>query len=429
MKINKYFNGLIAGVLLSGLALTSCEDQPDAFELTGGTPEILYVRMPYLAQSDSLITEASLQSIICLVGNNLTSIQQLYFNDQKAQLNSSYITDHTLIVQIPAGIPNEVSDKLYMINEDKDTTVYDFHVIVPKPIVTAMSCEYAKAGEEVTIYGNYFIDDPNVPLTVVLPDGQEITEFTNFTQSTITFPMPVCDTEGSILVNSIYGKTTSSFKYLDSRGIIFDFDGTHGGLTGGQGWRAGNVRDDDNSLDGGYLYFGGPSLSGEIGGSWEEDAFCINYWPNGASDALSVAAPQLGKMLENYSLDQLQLKFEVCVPAASSWSSCAMQIMFTSDANVTMGNAQNQYYGDANLPRALWMPWTLSGSYDTGDKWVTVSIPMTSFNKTHLGQACDKVLDKSYFTGLTLFVWHGGVAGTDCTPEFFIDNIRVVPLN
>ena len=74
------------------------------------------------------------------------------------------------------------------------------------------------------------------------------------------------------------------------------------------------------------------------------------------------------------------------------------------------------------------MPWTTTGSYNTNDQWTTVSIPLSSFNKTNSGLACDTPLDKTFFTGLTLFVWHGGVAGTDCNPEFYIDNIRVVPI-
>ena len=82
MKLNKLFGWLgIFFMMISATTLTSCEDQPDKFELTDGTPTINYIRMPYLAQSDSLISEASLKSIICLVGNNLTSIKEMYFND------------------------------------------------------------------------------------------------------------------------------------------------------------------------------------------------------------------------------------------------------------------------------------------------------------------------------------------------------------
>ena len=53
-----------------------------------------------------------------------------------------------MIVQIPDNIPEEVSDKIYMVTAAQDTVEYGFHVIVPKPMIASMSCEYATAGSE-----------------------------------------------------------------------------------------------------------------------------------------------------------------------------------------------------------------------------------------------------------------------------------------
>lgn len=69
-----------------------------------------------------------------------------------------------------------------------------------------------------------------------------------------------------------------------------------------------------------------------------------------------------------------------------------------------------------------------TGSYDTAGKWQTVAFNLSDFNKTHEGTACDKALDKDGLTGLTFFVWAGGVNGTTCNPVIMIDNIRVVPI-
>ena len=428
MNIKKYFSWMaVALVAVSSASLTSCKDEPDKFELTDGQPEVQYIRPGTLAASDSLLTSAYMDAVICLVGNNLTSIREMWFNDQKAILNTSYITDHTLLVAVPGGIPEEVSDKIYMISTGNDTVTYDFHVIVPAPTVSTMSNEWAHAGEEVTINGDYFIDDPNVPLTVTFSDGK-VADIVSIAKTQIVVKVPEGATEGKVTVESIYGATKSKFQYADTRNILFDFDGSHGGLTTGHGWRNGIVREaDEHSIDGGYLYFGGADIAGGIGATWAEDQFCINYWPGDGAEPLSDRA-EMAKMLSTYDISKLQYKFEVCVPKASPWRSAAMQIMFTSDDNVTYGNAQNSYYGDTALPRGLWMPWQSTGSYDTDDKWVTVSIPLANFNKTHEGQASDGKLDKTFFTGLTLFVWHGGVEGTDCSPEFYIDNIRVVPI-
>ena len=156
---------LAAWLALATLALTACSDQPDKYEPTGGSPQVQYIRLPESA--DSIITQSYMQRTICLVGSNLRSVRRMFFNDKEAVLNSSFITDNTLLVDIPGEIPSAVTDKIYMVNGDGDTTTHAFHVIVPPPSVKAMNCEYAPAGEEVTITGDYFIQDPYKPLQVL----------------------------------------------------------------------------------------------------------------------------------------------------------------------------------------------------------------------------------------------------------------------
>ena len=95
---------------------------------------------------------------------------------------------------------------------------------------------------------------------------------------------------------------------------------------------------------------------------------------------------------------------------------------------VTYATGTNAYFSDTNVPRGLWLPWKNTGSYDTGGKWTTVSMNLSEFNKTHEGNKCDRTFDKTMLTGLTFFVWAGGVEGKDCNPVIMIDNIRVVPI-
>ena len=451
MKLNKLFSWLgLFLIMISATALTSCEDQPDKFELTGGTPTINYIRMPYLSQSDSLITEASLKSIICLVGDNLTSIKELYFNDQKAQLNTSYITNHTMIVQVPENIPAKVDDKIYMITKDGETVTYDFHIAVPAPAVNTMSCEYAKAGEEVTIYGNYFINDPNVPLTVTLPDGQEITQFTKITQSAISFIMPQCDAEGKLTVKSVYGETESGFHYNDSRGILFDFDTPWDGVNvlGNHGWHGRDILADETSLSGKFVQLGdGNAVMSEAGG-WNDSNFAFEYWcgswdnPQKMTSGDGVA---LNQLVDFTNYKNMSLKFEMYIPTSNPWSAGAMQIAFEGYDKVTLsGNPIEGYTGTvagANAKifnnedgksgawgRAMYRPWTETGSYDTGNKWVTVTIPLTSFTLDNKGATTTQVPSSAAdFASLTFFVVEGGVNGTECKPIIKIDNIRVVP--
>lgn len=429
---NSWFLGVAAIAL--GVTAVSCEDQPDKFELTTGSPVVKYVRTT--TSPDSLITGAYLDNLVCLVGENLTSVRELYFNDKKAILNTSYITENTLLVAVPGGIPEVVTNKIYMINTANDTTTYDFNVLVPGPSVRSISNEFAHAGEEVTLYGDYFIDDPNIPLNISFAGNIDVpySSITSINKTAITFIVPENATPGYMNVKSLYGNGRSAFQFRDTRNILFDWDGSHGGYETAHGWRNGVIHtpgqdEGIEAVDGNYLYFGGAELKGEIGGSWAEDQFCFNYWPEPSAGYDNLCdRPEFAEMIATYGLENLQLKFECYIPSSSPWQSCALQMMFTPNSLVDYSSGNNTYYGEPSLPRGLWNPWQKTGSYDTGNKWVTISQQLNTFTFTNEGGAASRGLQPTDLQGLTFFVWHGGVAGTDCAPVMLIDNIRVVPI-
>ncbi|MDE5671993.1 MAG: hypothetical protein K2I02_01385, partial [Duncaniella sp.] len=138
--------------------------------------------------------------------------------------------------------------------------------------------------------------------------------------------------------------------------------------------------------------------------------------------------PDFAKMLADYGVENLQLKFECFVPASNPWQSSALQVMFTPSSIVDYSTGTNAYYNDATFTRGLWNPWQSTGSFTTEGKWQTVTMPLNTFTYTHEGGSSGSKLNVSNFDGLTLFVWHGGVAGTDCSPVICLDNIRVVPI-
>ena len=125
MKINKQkkhgFWLLYLFIIITFSLVQACDDNDDKFTLTDGTPEIYYVRIPNPESADSLVVEAFMDNTIVLVGNNLTSIKEMWFNDKQAVLNSSLITDATLFVTRPKEIPTVVTDKIYMITKTHKT--------------------------------------------------------------------------------------------------------------------------------------------------------------------------------------------------------------------------------------------------------------------------------------------------------------------
>lgn len=342
--INWFF---VAALAMMGCFMTACEDQPDKYEIADGVPTLKYVRSPLPEEADSLLVGAYLGNTVCLVGDNLRSIYELYFNDQKATLNTSYMTDHTVLVDIPKNIPEEVTNKIYMVTKSGAKVDFDFSVMVPAPVVSSMSCEYAPAGSEAVLYGDYFVDDPNVPLTISMPgditvEGEQIT---SITKTAVKFIVPEGAMQGNIRVKSIYGTGQSVFQYKDTRNILFDWDGKYeGALAAGNSWngdneKKGQILPSVPPVDGKYMVMGPATLSG---GQWQTPGeYLMMYWPdpNAAEGCVPLYnLPQFKEMLEDYKIEELALKFEVYIPTSNPWMAEGMQIRFTSLDEVSMSN-------------------------------------------------------------------------------------------
>ena len=433
--INWFF---VAALAVMGCLMTACEDQPDKYEIADGVPALKYVRSPLPEEADSLLVGAYLGNTVCLVGDNLRSIYELYFNDQKATLNTSYMTDHTILVDIPKNIPEEVTNKIYMVTKSGAKVDFDFNVMVPAPVVSSMSCEYAPAGSEAVLYGDYFVDDPNVPLTISMPgditvEGEQIT---SITKTAIKFIVPEGAVQGNIRVKSIYGTGQSVFQYKDTRNILFDWDGNYeGALAAGNSWsgdneKKGQILASVPSVDNNYMVLGTTFLSDDQWNTPPE--YTMMYWPYQHATEGCVPLydlPQFKEMLEDYTIEELALKFEVYVPTSNPWMARGMQIMFTSLDEVSMENQNNDYvYGEGKEPRGVWVPWEETGSYDTGNQWVTVTLKMSEFNKQVSGVVSETEFTEENFAGLSIFLRGGGVDGKECEPIICIDNIRVVPV-
>lgn len=449
MKNIKWSFLLILGLL--GISITSCVDEPNAYKIAGGTPTISYIRPVSVLSKDSLLVEAPMNSTICIVGNNLRSIVGIEFNDKPAVLNTSYMTDHTMIVTVPNTIPNKISDKIYLITSGNDTIPYDFKVVVPPPTITSLSNEFALPGEEVAIAGDYFLDYDNAPLTIQFGDKYVLDRsyIKEITKNRITFKVPQDAPYGKMSVTSNFGKTVAPFRFHDNRGMLFDFDHPcfTGTVLGNHGWHARTIQSDETSLSGNYLVLGNADLDDK---TWNDGSFSFEYWAGNWGDPEAYADyPRLTEVGDFTDWENKSLKFELLIPSANPWSAAPMQIIFTgvdkvstSGAGVkdiygnTLAGANNTFFhsGDG-WGRALYMPWKNTGSFDTQDKWMTVTIPMTEFNKYWDGNPAKKTFSSTAdFASLTIFVCTGSEndktaipAGTKCHPIFKIDNIRIVP--
>lgn len=387
--------------IISGALFQACNKDSEG----GGAPAVIYIRITDPLKSDSLITHAFMGNNIAIMGENLQNVTEIWFNDQSAKLNTSFITSTNIIVTIPNKIPETVTNEIKLILKDGSEITYPFGVDVPAPLLSSMLCEYVADGGTAVILGNFFINDPSAPLKVFFPGNVEGVVL-SVTLNEIKVKVPAGVGVGPVVVKSIYGSTRSAFYFRDDRNMFLDFDV----LTAAGGWRSGVLANSNpDPISAKYVRFKG-DMTAEPG--WNEDAFSFNLWPS--SNGRPNVATYTG-ILANAAI-----KFECNV--VEKWQAGALQMIFTpfSTANT------NGYIGDGNVPRGLWVPWKESGSFKT-DGWITVTVPLTEFKYKPDGGPCPNPLTADMLRGLTFFVWGGG-KGTDCVVNICIDNIRVVPI-
>ena len=419
-------------IAAAALGFASCEDYPDAFELADGVPTIHGIRY---ADRDVLIQQAYMGEVICFMGENLCSVRELYFNDLKAVLNTSFMTEHTLVAAVPSNLPGKRTDKVYMITKDKDTVTVDFKVMLPAPQIKSMSCEFQKPGEEVTVYGNYFTE----PMSVVFEDGNgaEVTTFKSLSMTEATFVIPADAKPGKIKVTTESGVARSSFSYYDfCGGLITDFDG--GTDVVPQGWNFTGTYSSEGGIMGNYVELKSANpMSAD--GAWNEDFkidFWCGTWDGDPMDNMSGPGVPICNIIDFTNFQNMALKFELYIPSSNPWMAGAMQLIFCSSDKAANDSWQNNTFvhssaGDPaglDLCRGLYRPWEATGSFDTGDKWITVTVPFSEFTYNSDGTAGKVPLEKPEdFATFVIWPWSGGVNGVECTPVFRIDNIRAVP--
>lgn len=394
---------VLLAALFSGALFQACEKNDSG----GGTPVVNYIRVTDPDKSDSLVVSAYMGSTIAIMGENLQNVNQVWFNDQQAYVNSAFVTATSVIITVPNNIPGVVTNTMYIITtHTQDTLKVPFSVVVPAPRVDAMVCEYVKEGDIAVIKGNFFIDDPNSRLQVVFPGDIQGT-VTNVAIDEIKVIVPAGAGIGPLQVKTIYGSSRSSFYFRDDRNIFLNFDD----LTAAGGWRSGVISNSNpDPISGNYVRFNG-AMGGVAGATWNEDAFSFNLWPS------SNGRPDEPFFTGDFATAVIKFECYVIDP----WQASALQMIFTPYSV----SGTNSYIADDNVPRGLWIPWKNTGSYKTSG-WTTVTVPLSEFKYTASGGICANPLTPEMLRGLTFFVYSGGVDGVDCNVQMCIDNIRVV---
>ncbi|MGQ3088438.1 IPT/TIG domain-containing protein [Flavobacterium sp.] len=150
---NMNIKHLLGALAVATIGLfTACSDDDSS---GGGQPVIESVS---LAKNDSLVEQGYADNMYIIRGRGFTNTQKIYFNETDTYFNSTFVTDDVILVTIDRNTPYEnAPDELKVVTAD-GTAVYHFVVAPPAPFVRSFQPVNAADGEQITIYGSFFLD-------------------------------------------------------------------------------------------------------------------------------------------------------------------------------------------------------------------------------------------------------------------------------
>ncbi len=402
-------------LLGSVLFLTSCDKNDE--EKFSGTPSVTQVRLLDPTKKDSTFTKAFPGIQVLIEGQNLGGITEIYFNNYQAGFNPVYNTNNNVIVTIPAKAPTEatmpnVPDEIRIVTTHGEA-VFKFKLDIPPPVISSISNENALADDSVIVWGS------NLWLVskILLPGNKEVTTVASNADGTrLGFKMPdLANATGRMTIQAKYGNVASDGPINKHEGDSVISNLTDNGVGEASvfnwAWWGANRSNDASLFPGTRGYY----LQNVFGGVGANDGGWWNGNRSGNFDAVQLFNPSVRtQQASNYAL-----KFEVNTKEA--WTS-GVQVLRFNDG--------------AALYAYRFMPWSTAPdkSFNTLNKWQTVTIPLSEFKTTAGGvegtgsgaTTMDKIVDAN---GKVAFGYRFIAEATPITLfNAAYDNFRIVKI-
>jgi hypothetical protein len=376
----KAFNKILFLLLLTvGVVsvFSSCKKDENT-----GTPSISYVRVTRPESSDSLLVGAGQGQLIAIVGNNLKDAVEIWFNDQRAQLTPTYITNTSILVRVPTQIPAAVNNQLKIIFKSGYELLHDFQVQISEPEVTSMVSEHVNEGDVAVINGDFFYE----PLTVTFTGGVTGTVVERKDQE-LRVQVPAGAQPGPITVKTNFGEATSTFWFRDNRNLIISGD-PHEGWWGTYLVTAPNPANGDPAKISGNYYRFKKQVKAWV---WDQ--------PEVAGGPAS-SMPNHSKNIPDEAIQNpaaYNVKFEINTLKPYNKNRIILNVGTEED--------NNGY---------VWQP-----PYDSKGQWNTITIPYEEMVAAYAKKPV--VNPAGYWTRILIF------GGDDFDADICFDNLRIVP--
>ncbi len=350
-KIKQQLLLATTAILLIGYSACKKDDK-----VRNQPPTITGLRAIAPAPNDTALTRALPGQTVVLQGTGLKGTTQVYFNGFQTEFNSTYATDHTLVITIPSNLPfgslmPSDLNKIRVLTTGGET-VFSFPVVPPPPIVSALSYEFAEPGQTITLTGQYLY----LITKILFPGGIEAAEFAGSPDgTTATVKVPDGATvPGRIVITNQGGVGNAApGSWHDLTGTFQNFDDI-----GEYSWGATSKTNSSPDFPDNHGQFVINKFENVPEGNF-------NWWEGGRSinsnpDMLVMPAADLANPLSDYAL-----KLEIFVK--EEWNGGSANLRF-----------------DKNGYEYMYRPWyineTTSKEFKTSG-WETVTVPLTKFSK------------------------------------------------
>lgn len=391
--------------LLPAALLAACNDDDTYFEEDAqSTPmsvNAVYLENHKSAVPDRLVEFARVGQTLRLEGSGFYGVRRVEINGYETYFNRAYVSDKSMVVSIHSktpisDCPADLRNTIRLI-KDKTETTYSFTIRSGYSVIESISCTLPQPGEKVTVYG----DNLHETSAVTLPGGIIVTDIENDPDGEwYSFIMPDGVTEGGAIISESPNGITQSAPYFNQKaGLILDFDNADNGNQGSWGGKDddGNIKPNSSMvypedlvedplgsgrglclpvvpqrlIDGGFATSGKSRIS--------------ECWTAGAGDALDDWSRFTASYIPAETpVTEVAFQFDVLIDAP--WSGTGhIQLSLINNYNIAGIGSDDD--GKNNMV-AFYVPWLSKGvdggeviPYDTDGRWVTVTIPFSSFNK------------------------------------------------
>jgi hypothetical protein len=196
--------------LVLALVVTSCQED----EI--GAPQIFGMRLTNPAAADSIFTASELGQTVVILGRNLATTRQVFFNDVEAYLNPNLIRDDNIILTVPASVPGELNNLITVVTAVGIAT-HPFQVEIPGPVISYVSLEMVVPGDIITVQGNYFFSSE---VTIGGVQAEVVAE----TQEKLEIRVAEGTIGGPLTIKTLFGENTYPYAINDKGSMLLDWE-------------------------------------------------------------------------------------------------------------------------------------------------------------------------------------------------------------